>query len=316
MKLLREHHMTTFKGLIFDIKRFAIHDGDGIRTTIFLKGCPLHCLWCQNPEGISFRRQPIFMSKLCIHCQSCVRFARDGQIEYHHRPYFHKEYQGNYDNLVKMCPSGAIRYDSDYYSVDELMKKIKEDRVFYRNNGGVTFSGGEPFGQAEFLIEMLKQCHRENIHTAIETTVSTSLENIKQALPYLDQIYIDLKINDEIQHQKYVGGSLKVIKDNIKYILESEHKHKVIMRTPLIPEITATTENISSIARYLSQIYPDVTYELLNYNPLAPAKYEYVDFDYGVNKDAKKLTTQQMEELYQIVYQNGIKNLIKEGEHN
>ena len=104
--------MTTSKGLIFDIKRFAVHDGDGIRTTIFLKGCPLHCLWCQNPEGISFQRQPIFMENLCIHCQSCDQFSKEGQMEYRLRPYFHKDYQGDFDNLVRICPSGAIRYDS------------------------------------------------------------------------------------------------------------------------------------------------------------------------------------------------------------
>ena len=308
--------MTTSKGLIFDIKRFAVHDGDGIRTTIFLKGCPLHCLWCQNPEGISFQRQPIFMENLCIHCQSCDQFSKEGQMEYRLRPYFHKDYQGDFDNLVRICPSGAIRYDSEYYDIETLMQKIRDDRVFYRDNGGVTFSGGEPFSQAEFLIEMLKRCHQEKIHTAIETTLYTSLENIKKALPYLNQIYIDLKINDNKNHQHYVGGSLKIIQDNIRYVLESEHKDKVIIRTPLIPEITALDENIASISRFLSHIYPDVTYELLNYNPLASAKYEYVDFDYGVNKDVQKLTSKQMEEFYQIVYQNGIKNLIKEGEHN
>lgn len=308
--------MTTSKGLIFDIKRFAVHDGDGIRTTIFLKGCPLHCLWCQNPEGISFQRRPIFMENLCIHCQSCDQFSKEGQMEYRLRPYFHKDYQGDFDNLVRICPSGAIRYDSEYYDIETLMQKIRDDRVFYRDNGGVTFSGGEPFSQAEFLIEMLKRCHQEKIHTAIETTLYTSLENIKKALPYLNQIYIDLKINDNKNHQHYVGGSLKIIQDNIRYVLESEHKDKVIIRTPLIPEITALDENIASISRFLSHIYPDVTYELLNYNPLASAKYEYVDFDYGVNKDVQKLTSKQMGEFYQIVYQNGIKNLIKEGEHN
>ena len=308
--------MTTSKGLIFDTKRFAVHDGDGIRTTIFLKGCPLHCLWCQNPEGISFQRQPIFMENLCIHCQSCDQFSKEGQMEYRLRPYFHKDYQGDFDNLVRICPSGAIRYDSEYYDIETLMQKIRDDCVFYRDNGGVTFSGGEPFSQAEFLIEMLKHCHQEKIHTAIETTLYTSLENIKKALPYLNQIYIDLKINDNKKHQHYVGGSLKIIQDNIRYVLESEHKDKVIIRTPLVPEITALDENIASISRFLSHIYPDVTYELLNYNPLASAKYEYVDFDYGVNKDVQKLTSKQMEEFYQIVYQNGIINLIKEGEHN
>ena len=193
-----------------------------------------------------------------------------------------------------------------------LMKEIESDRVFYRDSGGVTFSGGEPFMQGEFLIDILKRCHQQHIHTAIETTLYTSLDFIQKALPYLDQIYIDLKINDEDMHQKYVGGSLSTIKKHIQYVLESEHRHKVIIRTPLIPQITATEQNIQSISQFLSHIYPDVQYELLNYNPLASAKYEWVDFDYGIDSKYKKLTDEEMETFYQIVYQNGIKNLIKE----
>ena len=313
MKSLKGQHMTTSKALVFDIKRFAVHDGDGIRTTIFFKGCPLHCIWCQNPEGISPQRQPVYFQNNCIHCRCCEKYAKAGQMIYQNdRPYFNKDYQGDFDQLIHVCPSAAIRYDSQYYDVDMLMKEIESDRVFYRDSGGVTFSGGEPFMQGEFLIDILKRCHQQHIHTAIETTLYTSLDFIQKALPYLDQIYIDLKINDEDMHQKYVGGSLSTIKKHIQYVLESEHRYKVIIRTPLIPQITATEQNIQSISQFLSHIYPDVQYELLNYNPLASAKYEWVDFDYGIDSKYKKLTDEEMETFYQIVYQNGIKNLIKE----
>ena len=123
--------MTTSKALVFDIKRFAVHDGDGIRTTIFFKGCPLHCIWCQNPEGISPQRQPVYFQNNCIHCRCCEKYAKAGQMIYQNdRPYFNKDYQGDFDNLVNICPSSAIRYDSQYYDVDMLMKEIESDRVF------------------------------------------------------------------------------------------------------------------------------------------------------------------------------------------
>lgn len=303
--------MKTSKALVFDIKRFAVHDGYGLRTTVFFKGCPLRCKWCQNPEGLSIKKRPIYFEKSCIHCRRCEQYAHDNQITYNNRPYFNLDYS-DFDNLIDVCPAGAIRYDSQEYSVEELIDKIKEDEIFFRNNGGVTFSGGEPFYQGEFLIEILKRCKEERIHTAIETTLYTSLDLIKQALPYLDLIYIDLKIFDEEKHKKYTNVSSKIIKQHIQYILESEYKDRVIMRTPLIPSMTAFDENIMLISRFLVQLYPDVKYELLNYNPLASSKYELVDLEYGVDKHYKMFNKEQMAHFYDIVYASGLKNLIIE----
>lgn len=305
--------METSKALIFDIKRFAIHDGSGIRTTVFFKGCPLRCKWCQNPEGLSSKRRPIYLKKKCIHCQRCLQFAKENQMIYqNNRPYFNLQYEGDFDNLVKACPSAAIRYDSEEYDMESLMKKIKEDQVFFREDGGVTFSGGEPLRQGEFLIELLKRCHKEGIHTAIETTLYAPIELIQRALPYLDILYVDLKVYDEKKHQKLTGVSSKMIKEHIQYILKSEHKDKVIIRTPLIPTMSATDDNITSISQFLVQIYPEVKYELLNYNPLASSKYELVDLEYGVDKQYKMFNKEQMQHFYDMVYQTGLKNLIIE----
>lgn len=313
MRLLREQLMPISKALIFDIKRFAVHDGSGLRTTVFFKGCPLRCRWCQNPEGLSPLRRPIYFEKNCLHCHCCEKVAKANQMTYeNNRPVFNLDYSGDFDNLVRACPSAAIRYDSEYYDVESLLKKIKEDQVFFRNDGGVTFSGGEPLMQGEFLIDILKKCHEEKIHTAIETTMYASWEYIQKVLPYLDLIYIDLKVFDEEKHQKYTGVSSQKIKEHIKYILESEHKNKVIIRTPLIPTMTATDDNITSITRFLVSIDPEVRYELLNYNPLASAKYELVDLEYGVDKQYKMLTEEEMKHFYEIAYREGIFNLITE----
>ena len=228
------------------------------------------------------------------------------------RPYFNHEYQGDFDNLVMACPSGAIRYDSEVYDIETLLEKIKEDEVFFRDDGGVTFSGGEPLMQGQFLVEILKRCKEEGLHTAIETTMYASLDLIKKVLPYLDLMYIDLKIFDEKEHEKYTNVSSKIIKENIQYILKSKHKDKVIIRTPLIPTITATDENITKITNFLVNLYPEIKYELLNYNPLAPSKYELVDLEYGVDKQYKMFDQKQMQHFYQIVKQAGLKNLIIE----
>ncbi len=301
------------KALVFDVKRFAVHDGAGLRTTVFFKGCPLRCKWCQNPEGLSAKKRPIYFKNSCIHCRICEKVSEKNQLEYRDdRPYFNLDYAGNFDKLVKMCPSGAIKYDSEEYGIEELVEKIKEDQVFFRNDGGVTFSGGEPLMQGEFLVEVLKRCKEEGIHTAIETTMYAPLEIIEKVLPYLDLIYIDLKVFDENKHKEFTGVSSKVIKEHIKYVLESEHRDKVIIRTPLIPTMTATDENVRSIAEFLVGVYPEVRYELLNYNPLAPSKYELVDLEYGLDEDYKMFSKDEMQHFYDIVEQSGLKNLIIE----
>ena len=204
--------MEISKALVFDIKRFAVHDGFGLRTTVFFKGCPLRCKWCQNPEGLFTKRRLLYFKNSCIHCQRCKQFAIEKQMIYKNdRPYFNHEYQGDFDNLVMACPSGAIRYDSEVYDIETLLEKIKEDEVFFRDDGGVTFSGGEPLMQGQFLVEILKRCKEEGLHTAIETTMYASLDLIKKVLPYLDLMYIDLKIFDEKEHEKYTNVSSKII---------------------------------------------------------------------------------------------------------
>lgn len=305
--------MKTSKALVFDIKRFAVHDGYGIRTTVFFKGCPLRCKWCQNPEGLSMKRQPLYFEKSCIHCRRCEENAFVNQMTYkNNRPYFHLDYQGEFDNLIKVCPSGAIRYDSEFYDIETLLEKIKQDEVFFKYGGGVTFSGGEPFMQGEFLIDILKRCKEEGLHTAIETSLYAPLELIQKALPYLDLIYADFKVYDERKHEEYTGLTSQMIKSHIQYILESVHRNKVIIRTPLIPSMTATDDNIASLSKFLVNIYSEVQYELLNYNPLASSKYSLVHLEYGVDKQYKMFTKEQMQHFYDIVYQTGLKNLIIE----
>lgn len=305
--------MTTSKGLIFDIKRFATHDGLGIRTTVFFKGCPLRCKWCQNPEGLKATPQVLYMESKCMHCLSCVRTCKkNGIIVKDNRLCVHRDYDEDWSQICDVCPTLALCMDSKEYDVDSCMYEILKDEVFFRQNGGVTFSGGEPFLQTDFLVQLLKECNKKGIHTAIETSLYTDLENIKMALPYLDQIYCDCKVYDSNLHSSLTGVSNEKILENIRFLLESNKKDQVIVRTPLIPNMTATKENIRSISQFLSSVYKDVHYELLNYNPLAQSKYSYLDMEYCFSENPKLYTRDEMEMFRQIAKDNGIQNLVIE----
>lgn len=303
----------SMRGTIFDIRRFSTHDGDGIRTTVFFKGCPLRCVWCQNPEGISPEILPMYMENKCIHCGTCLHFSEKGGVyQQGDKIRIRRTCTDNWEEITDACPTGALVMDASVYESDELVRELLKDRVFFKRGGGITLSGGEPLMQGAFALEILKKLKEEGIHTAIETALNVPPETVEAAVPYLDQIYADLKIADSQKHRKYTGASNGQIKKNVGYLLQSPHRDKVIIRTPLIPEYTATEENLSAIARFLTQIYPEVHYELLNYNPLAEAKYHLVNRKYCFQENPHLYTAEQMEKFGQIVRENGIKNLIME----
>lgn len=300
---------------IFDIRRFSTHDGNGIRTTIFFKGCPLKCVWCQNPEGISPKEELIHFENKCINCGLCVQnCSNKSVIQKNNRIQVIQEKCTDEQNkvVIDICPTGALTMNSKVYTLDEIVEIAIKDKAFFKYDGGVTLSGGEPFFQKEFIIILLKKLKEIGINTAIETSLFAPSEYILEALPYLDAIFADLKIFNDEEHKAFTGVSNMLIKKNIKLILESEKKDNVIIRTPLIPKFTASKENISHISKYISSIYPEVKYELLNYNPLAKAKYNLVDnLDYCFEENPKMYTDEQMKEFQDVSYLSGIKNLIK-----
>lgn len=301
------------KGTIFDIRRFSTHDGDGIRTTVFFKGCPLSCVWCQNPEGISLRRCPLYFENRCIHCKMCAAESVNGGMKCRGDTVLMDiDAPEDWEHLTEVCPSGAISMDSREYSVKEVMEEIRKDMVFYRHGGGVTLSGGEPLLQWEFALEILKQCKKEGIHTAIETSLYAGQEVLGELLPYLDLIFADFKIMDGERHKKYVGVPNQKIKENIKYLLESEKKDRVIIRTPMIPGLTAYRDNITEVAGYISRIDPDVSYEILNYNPLAEAKYHLIGKEFCFAENPKMYSKSQMREFKSWARQGGVSNVIME----
>ncbi|WP_196605363.1 glycyl-radical enzyme activating protein [Pectinatus haikarae] len=294
------------KGLIFDIQRFSVNDGAGIRTTVFLKGCPLHCIWCQNPEGISVNAKLVCFASSCILCGQCAQKGDNAVRIEKKQVVIENDKVKNPDEYESICPAGALRMDSRWYELDELIHILKRDKVFFKYGGGVTLSGGEPFFQNEFSTALLQKLREEGIHTAVETSLYTRPGSIEKALPYIDTLFADFKIYDNDLHKKCTGVDNDIIKKNIKFILQSLYRDNVIIRTPLIPFYTAVPENLQKIAEQIVSWYEHVKYELLNYNPLAAAKYKHVDYDYCFSEKLPMYTAEQMAYFYGILKEAGI----------
>lgn len=264
-------------GNIFKIKRFSVHDGPGIRTSIFLKGCPMKCVWCHSPEGISPANELWYNQNLCIACGQCVEACPTNALQLTAGINQKIEIDRKACNLsgecVKICPTNALQFTRQKASVDEIIKEIEKDRTYYQNSGGgVTLTGGEALYQPEFSTAILKACKERNIHTAIETCLFCKKEVIDQVLPFVDLFFVDLKIFDAEQHKHYTGRNNKLIKDNFRY-LASVGK-KIIVRLPLIGNITDTPANRKAIEDFVAETNENIPIELINYNPLTENNYK------------------------------------------
>ena len=308
--------MTTSErtGRIFDVRRFSTHDGGGIRTTVFFKGCPLRCAWCHNPEGIDFGRRLLWFAGKCIGCGSCVEAAQCGGVRRTETGIAVDPSAGeDWDAVLDACPTGALRWDSWDVSVDELMEAIRRDAPFYvHGGGGATLSGGDPLMQAEFARELLLRCREEGVHTAIETELHAPEEAVQAVLPLVDLIYADLKLMDGDLHRRWTGVGNERILSNLEALLTGPLQKRLILRTPLIPGITATGENLSAIAAWISARNPALRWELLNYTPLAAAKYPLVGRSYCFADNPPKFSAGEMESFAQIVRDAGIQNVFYE----
>jgi pyruvate formate lyase activating enzyme len=274
------------EGIIFKIKRFSVHDGPGIRTSVFLKGCPLNCIWCHSPEGISSDIVIWHDQSLCIACGECVNACPEKALELANEPQPHvrinrKSCIRNGD-CVKICPTGALQFAGSKTSVTDVVDEIIKDILYYETSGGgVTLTGGEPLNQPYFSKEILKECKKRNIHTAIESCLFTEKETILAIMDFVDLFIVDIKIFDGQQHIRYTGKSNRIIKDNLQFLAETGKS--LIVRVPVIPGITDTVENKNDCEKFVHNLNKHIPIEYLNYNPLTENNYKRLDIPFLIN---------------------------------
>lgn len=260
------------KLLIADVKRNALDDGPGIRTVVFFKGCPLSCVWCQNPEMKSPDREIAFHVEDCGQCGTCAEVCRPSAVDLNNPLRIDRELCDLCGACIDSCPNHAIRFVGIEYEIGEIVELLMRDRTFFRNSGGgITLSGGEPTLRMEALAVLLEVLGRESVHTCLETCGHFDMDPFRQwILPRLDLIYYDLKILDPGRHRRWCGAGNDRILTNFETLLATGAL-EVLPRIPLVPGITDTDENLNDLAGYLRSLGVR-TVELLPYNPLWPSK--------------------------------------------
>ncbi len=260
--------MDSIKGNIFDIKRFAVHDGDGIRTTVFFKGCSLKCVWCHNPEGISFNPQIAFYKNKCVNCGRCFGVCECQKNE-------NGIHTLQFDNCVgcgkceSVCLNDALKLYGKEYTVDELLPILLEDVDYYENGGGITLSGGECLCQAEFCKQLLIECKNHGLNTAVDTCGNVPWANIESVIPYTDTFLFDVKAIDDDIHIKCTGVSNKLILSNLKKL--DEQGASIEIRIPYVPKFNA--DDIKNIAEFVNDLKNVKKVRVLPYHNYATGKY-------------------------------------------
>ena len=253
-------------GMIFDIKRYAIHDGPGIRTAVFLKGCPLNCWWCHNPEGQSTKPQLIFRANRCQGAQACLEACPLGAIRWQEGSTTDWTMCDQCGKCAEACLAGAREMVGREMSVEQLMKEVERDIPFYdQSGGGVTFSGGEPLMQAGFLLELLVQCKALRVHTAVETTCHADWDTVEAVAGRTDLLLCDLKLMDRREHKQFTGVDNRQILDNIAGLVRLGKE--IVIRVPLIPGVNDDLYSMQMIADFVASLGSVRRIDVLPYHP-------------------------------------------------
>ena len=261
------------KGIIFDVKQFSIHDGPGIRTTVFLKGCPLSCWWCHNPEGQAMKPELILRPERCIGCGACLEVCEHNAISQDgERIVTDRERCTACGDCVQVCYAEARELVGRAVTVAEVMDEIERDTAFYdQSGGGVTFSGGEPLAQPEFLRDLLRACQAQGLHTTLDTCGFAPWEALDDVRQYVDLFLYDLKLMDNARHRAFTGVSNRPILENLRRL--SRTGHSIVLRVPVIPGINDDEENLRAMGAFAADLPHLERVDLLPYHRIGRDKY-------------------------------------------
>jgi glycyl-radical enzyme activating protein len=296
------------KGVVFNIQRFSIHDGPGIRTTVFLKGCPLHCGWCSNPESASPAPEIITRDAKCIGCGKCVEACSQQAIAFLEKT---RTIQWEKCNCcmkcAEVCPSGAIERTGEYMTVDRVMDVVARDAGFYeRSDGGMTLSGGEPLVQWQFALKLLREAKRRRLHTALDTTGYADWETLDEVLNFTDLVLYDVKHPHSSRHQEATGVPNKQILDNLRRLV-AKPGVKVWVRHAVIPRFSDSEDEVEELCQLVLTLKPPVEkISLLPYHKFGELKYAAMGRAYPW-KDIPAVADEQVERLKKLVQSYGIK---------
>ena len=295
--------MTT--GMVFDIKRFSIHDGPGIRTTVFFKGCPLSCWWCHNPESQATEPEMMFRENRCIRCRACQAVCKQSAISWDGDVISTDMEKCTLCGVcVEACYAEAREMIGREMSVAQVIAEIERDIAFYDESaGGVTFSGGEPLWQRDFLLDLLRACQEKEIHTAVDTCGFATWETVDSVREYVDLFLYDLKLMNDARHQKFTAVSNELILSNLRAL--AEPGENIVLRVPIIPEINDDDESLRQLGAFAATL-PNVNQmSLLPYHPTAVDKYRLLHKVCGL-QGIRPPSDRRMAEIAEILSEFGL----------
>lgn len=291
------------KGCIFNVQRYSVHDGPGIRTIVFLKGCPLRCKWCSNPE--SQRKEPeiAYHENKCIggECLLCQSVCKERAIFYPGigSVRWEKNKCTECGACTEVCPAEGFTMWGEMKSVKDVVDDVEKDMTFYaRSEGGMTLSGGEPLMQAEFAVALLQEAKKRCIHTAIETTLFADWETVKTVISLIDYVLLDIKCIDAEKHKAFTGVDNALILENFRRLKETFPDKSVRVRTPVVPGFNDNDDDLLAIRHFVDE-YPGTEYELLKYHRFGQSKYDFLARSYDMGD--VELTDERFEEFKELV---------------
>jgi len=294
---------TAVTGIVFHVQHYSIHDGPGIRSTVFLKGCPLQCLWCHNPEGISFEREIAYHDELCMHCGACLSACPNGCLTADGETIVHsREHCTVCGKCAEACCSEARVLNGRERSVGDVLQEVLQDRVFYeQSGGGMTLSGGEPLAQPDFALEALRQAKQAGIHTVVDTCGCVPMRTIEAAAELTDLFLFDLKCHDAALHKRLTGVDNALILSNFAEL--SQRSVPLMIRIPLVPGCNDSEDELKRLAAHIAKVNPTAPVQILPYHGFAAYKYRRMRKEYFLEDlaepDATKL--QSVEKLFRTV---------------